>query len=269
MLPNPIRMKRFLPSTLMWLISLAAFATPFAHAQDYEREQRWADEIVPDLVVGEAVSIEAASGRAFLALHTKTTTKQPAMVIVHGVGVHPDHGVIGVMRSRLADRGYTTLSIQMPVLGKDKGLDDYYPALFPDAADRIGKAAAWLAQQGHRDIILVSHSMGSWMSNVHLDGVEKVGYAGWVCMGLTGGFRSRRFGINWPMLSVSIPILDVYGENDLAPAVAAAERRARAIASNPQSKQLRIDGADHFYAKRENQLVDAIDAWVRSLPRRP
>lgn len=235
-------------------------------AQDFEREQRWANEIVPDLVVGDAVKIEAASGRPFLGLYAKGSDAKPALVIVHGIGVHPDHGVIGVVRTKLTDLGYTTLSIQMPVLAKEKMADDYYPALFPDASDRIGKAAAWLRAKGHRSLILISHSMGSWMSNVYLDQTADAPYAAWVCMGLTGGFRTRIAGINWPMLGVKIPILDVYGENDLPPSVSAAGRRARSIAGIPHAKQVRIAGADHFYAKQENKLVAEIDAWIASLP---
>jgi pimeloyl-ACP methyl ester carboxylesterase len=235
-------------------------------AQDYEREQRWANEIVPDLVVGEAVNIDAASGRAFLGLYAKGGDSKLALVIVHGIGVHPDHGVIGVLRVKLADLGYTTLSIQMPVLAREKMADDYYPAVFPDASDRIGKAGAWLRAKGHRSLVLVSHSMGSWMANVYLDQAADAPYAAWICMGLTGGFRTRIAGINWPMLNLKMPILDVYGENDLPPSVNAAARRARSIADIANAKQIRIAGADHFYAKRENSLVEEIDTWLKSLP---
>ncbi len=238
-----------------------------AHAQDYEREKRWADEVVPGLVVGDAVQIDAASGKSFLALYAKGADTKPALVIVHGVGVHPDHGVIGIMRTRLNDLGYTTLAIQMPVLGKDKGSTDYFPATFPDASDRIAKAAAWLTGKGHKDIILISHSMGSWMSNVYLDQATATPYRAWVCMGLTGGFRSRWLGIDWPMLSLDLPILDVYGEKDLVPSVDAAGRRARSIAGNGQSRQVRIEGADHFYVGRERKLAEEIDGWVKGLPK--
>ncbi len=38
------------------------------------------------------------------------------VVVVHGLGVHPDWGLIGGLRTGLADAGYVTLSVQMPVL---------------------------------------------------------------------------------------------------------------------------------------------------------
>ena len=40
-----------------------------AAAQDYAREKRWADEVVPGLVVGDAVWLETSAGRKFLAIH--------------------------------------------------------------------------------------------------------------------------------------------------------------------------------------------------------
>jgi len=33
------------------------------------------------------------------------------------MGIHPDWGMIGTLRTELADRGFATLSIQMPVTG--------------------------------------------------------------------------------------------------------------------------------------------------------
>jgi pimeloyl-ACP methyl ester carboxylesterase len=245
--------------------SLFALVSLTSTAQDYEREKRWAVEVAPGVVVGDVVMQQAASGRKFMMLHAAGSPGKPALVIVHGIGVHPDHGVIGQLRTRLNDAGFTTLSIQMPVLDKDKRADDYYPALFPDAVDRIGVAARWLQDMGHNRLLLVSHSLGSWMSNVYLDRTPAQPFAAWVCIGLTGGFQSRFLGVDWPMLSLGVPILDVYGENDLMQSAEAAPRRARSIATNAKSKQVRIDGADHFHAGKEKELTAAIVAFIEEL----
>ena len=52
-------------------------------AQDYEREKRWAAEIVPNLVVGDAVQLKLPSGREFLGIYAeskaaKNAIKRPA-----------------------------------------------------------------------------------------------------------------------------------------------------------------------------------------------
>ena len=230
------------------------------HAQDYEREKRWADEVVPGLVVGDAVRIKAASNREFLALYTepgKPNPALPAIVLVHGVGVHPDFGVIGILRAKLADLGYVTLAIQMPVHGKEATVDDYYPKLFPDAADRITKAADLLRAKGFNNVVLLSHSMGAWMANAYLDqAFETTPYKAWIVMGLTGSY-------SWPMRRFPMPILDVYGEQDISPVLGAVGRRKFALKESNGSKQVSIAGADHHYLGRENELVAVIDVFLR------
>ena len=249
-------MKRLLLLASAWTIVFGAIEAP---AQDYAREQRWADEVVPGLVVGDAVRIRAASGREFLALFAAGKPGLPAIVLAHGVGVHPDHGVIGILRAELNDLGYPTLSIQMPVAGNNATVDDYYPKVFPDAGDRLVKAAEWLRGKGHAKVVLVSHSMGAWMANEHLDGAhETTIYRAWVVMGLTGSY-------SWRMRRYAFPILDVYGESDLRPVLNAVGRRNSALNEGNGSRQVMVAGADHSYAGREKALVAAIDAFLKSL----
>ena len=72
----------------------------------------------------------------FLGLLAGPSQAAAGAVVVHGMGVHPDWELIGVLRSRLAEQGYRTLSVQMPVLAADAKGEDY-PALFGDAAERL------------------------------------------------------------------------------------------------------------------------------------
>jgi pimeloyl-ACP methyl ester carboxylesterase len=240
-----------------FIVALLAVALPAA-AQDYEREKRWAAEVVPNLVVGEAVELKLADGRPFLGIFTRSKSPAPAVLLVHGVGVHPDHGVIGILRTALADSGHATLSIQMPVQRSDARLEDYYPKVFPEAVQRIGTGAAWLKDRGFGKIVLVSHSMGSWMANVYFEQTPAAPLAAWVCMGLTGGFGG--------MDNVRVPVLDLYGENDLPPVLRADWRRRFTLNSIAGSKQVRIAGADHHYTGREKELVAAIREFVNALP---
>lgn len=245
-------MKTLAGLAIVACVSVAANAC----AQDYEREQRWASQIVPSLVVGDAIAIKAPSGREFLGLYTETKGSKAAVLLVHGVGVHPDHGVIGVLRVALADAGFTTLSIQMPVKS-DAKLEDYFPALFPDAAGRIRAASRALLDRGHAKIVLLSHSMGSWMSNVYYEETADAPFAAWVCMGLTGGFGG--------MANVRVPVLDVYGENDLPQVTRADWRRRFTLGSIAGSQQVRIAGADHHFTGREKELAAAIGAFIGGL----
>jgi alpha/beta superfamily hydrolase len=227
-----------------------------APAQDYDREKRWSDEIVPGLVVGDAVWLDGPGGRKFLGLLAETRDARAAILLVHGVGVHPDHGVIGALRTSLADAGYTTLSIQMPVQRADAGVNDYFPAVFPEAVERIRSAGRWLSAKGIGRTVLLSHSMGSWMGNVYYAETPAAPFAAWVCMGLTGGYASMR--------NVRVPLLDVYGENDLPGVLRADWRRRMTVDSIAGGRQARIAGADHFYAGKEKELTATIDAFIRA-----
>jgi len=227
-----------------------------ANAQDYAREKRWESEVVGNLVVGEPVKLSLKSGHAFLALYAPVPHAHNAIVLVHGIGVHPDHGVIGVLRSALADRGYTTLSIQMPVQASDASAEAYTPAVFDEAVERIAVAAAWLQTRGIRKFVLLSHSMGSRMSLAYWKTTKKAPYAAWICLGIPTAFSG--------LGGMPAPILDVHGEFDLPPVLAHAANRVHAMVSIPGSREVEIAGADHFYNGREMQLVDAIVAFLEA-----
>ena len=236
-------------------ILLFAAALPAA-AQDYEREKRWEAEIVPAIVVGEPMKL-TAGGRQFLAIHTAAARPRGVVVLAHGRNVHPDHDVIGSLRMALADRGYDTLSIQMPVLGPDANRPEMYrEKLFPEAKLRLAAAAEWAASRGRGPPALLSHSMGSWMANEYFDENPGSPYRAWVCLGLTGGF-------SWATYRSPRPILDVSGAADLEPVVEAQWRRRMTLAfAAPGSKQVVMPDADHFYAGRHNELARLVAQWL-------
>ena len=140
-----------------------AFATAFsirgwaaepahaARAADYEREERWAQEVVPSIVVGDAVYLATPARAKVLAILTMPPRAAAGgIVVVHGLGVHPDWGLIGGLRTGLADAGYVTLAVQMPVLAASATRDDYAVTL-PEAAERIVRRRRLSSRQGHRE----------------------------------------------------------------------------------------------------------------------
>ena len=243
------------------LFCIAAAASACAAAQDYDREKRLADEIVPAVVVGDAIYMQQTRGKdpahKFLALFADTPGAKTAIVLVHGVGVHPDHGIIGALRHKLNDAGFATLSIQMPVAGAAAKVEDYYPVVFDEAAHRIDLAGRWLQAKGYRQIVLLSHSMGAWMANEYLINTDASPFQAWVCMGVTGRILSPG--------SVKLPTLDIYGENDLEPARRAAPlRRMMKLLMASGSEQVEVPGADHFYTGKENEATAEVVRFVRS-----
>jgi pimeloyl-ACP methyl ester carboxylesterase len=247
-------MSRILLTGLVFLL----LAAPPARAQDYAREKRWAEEVVPDIVVGDAVWLKERAGHEFLGLYTAVKGAKRAVLLVHGIGVNPNHGIIGELRVALSDMGYATLSIQMPVEAADAKAADYYPKLFPEAIERIGLGAAWLAQKGYGRPVLLSHSMGSWMSEAYFAATPDAPFAAWICLGRGGPFGDLE--------NVHVPLLDVYGVNDLPLVLRWQTERSHVLARIPGSRQIAIQGADHFYTGREQALEDAIRTFIDGLP---
>lgn len=233
-------------TVLLWAALVSAQALAGSAVADYAREKKWADEILPGLVVGDPVYLQTPRGhRKFLALFTPSDSGK-AVVVVHGLGIHPDWGLIGTLRTELADRGFASLSIQMPILAADAKAEAY-PPTFPEAAERIAEAVAFLKAKGYGEIAIVSHSMGSRMSRVYLAGKPDPAVKAWASLGIsTDDYASLR-----------LPILDLYDENDLPPVLANAAKRKQSLA-NKASRQVVVPRSDHFFGGHEAAMVKAV-----------
>lgn len=226
---------------------------------DYAREKKWAEEITPGIVVGDPVFLETAAHRKFLNIYTPAPKAKGAALVVHGIGVHPDWGLINVLRSALAEEGYSTLSVQMPVLAVD-AKPEAYTATFPEAAERLQIAADFLQARGYQKIALVSHSMGTRMSNYYLAQERAPPIAAWAAIGLSGPFASPD--------RLALPVLDLYGEKDLPPVLAGAPQRAAVLTRLKGSAQVEVTDADHFFTGKDSELVKYVRAFLdRALAR--
>jgi pimeloyl-ACP methyl ester carboxylesterase len=236
-------------ATALWF----GLAPVLAWAQaDYAREQRWAEEIVPGLLVGDAVRL-TSSGRTFLGIYASSRATAPGVIVVHGRGMHPDWSLINVLRSQLADQGYATLSIQMPVLAADSPFERY-ATLFPEAAERLAAAVRYLREQGHAKVAIVSHSMGARMADYFLGQSAKSGVNAWVAIGILGGYTGTE--------RLQLPTLDIYGERDWPEVRDNAAARAEQLRLARGSAQVEVPAADHFFSGQEAVLVGYVKRFL-------
>lgn len=234
---------------LLLMVSVPALAT-----SDYAREKKWADEITPGIVVGDPIYLEQANQHKFLGIYTEAAGAKMGVVVVHGLGIHPDWGMIGTLRQQLADQGYTTLSIQMPILAVDaKG--EGYPPTFPEAAERLQLAVDYLHKKGFNKVAIVSHSMGSRMSRFYM-AKNPPGVSAWAALGLASTDTYK---------GIKVPILDLYGAKDLPLVLSGAKKRLASLKGNPASKQVVIADADHFFANHEDAMVKAVKDFLDSV----
>ena len=130
-----------------------------------------------------------------------------------------------------------------------------YPPLFPDAAERLQAAVAFLKAKGHRKIALASHSMGARMSNFFLAGAPDSGIDAWVSIGISSGDFTEPG-------KLRMPILDIYGERDFPQVLKQAEARAAVLKKLKGSAQIEVAGADHFFAGHEEELARQVKQFL-------
>jgi alpha/beta superfamily hydrolase len=218
---------------------------------DLAREKRLADEVVPGLVVGDAVRLEAGEQRFIGLLAPAKGKTKGGVVLVHGTGVHPDFGIVGQLRASLADLGYTTLSVQMPVLAAGAPPERYVD-VFPQAADRLSAAVRFMNARGFRRVAVVSHSMGARMANHWLSRRPTEPVAAWVPLAVSSGELESLTGLPFP-------VYDIYAEKDFDVVVANARERAAVLRKIRGSKQVMVYGTDHAFTKKEKELAVLLD----------
>lgn len=247
-----------LPTAGTW----AQIETPaMPDSSDLAKEQRWRDQIVDSLIDGDAVDL-SANGLTFLGLYTEADEDTGrGAVIVHGIGVHPNwQQVVYPLRTGLPQQGWSVLSIQMPVLPNEATDADYGP-LMDEAAARLDAAIAYLHEQGAERVAIVAHSLGATMANDYLAARPRA-VAAFVAVGLSsGGAHAGRD--NAELIGrVKVPILDLFGQNDLDAVVSSAPERAEAASANVDYSQLQAPGANHFFDGQDEALVEIVADWL-------
>lgn len=258
-------MRKFL--VIFWLIGFSAAVW----ATDTAKEQRWAGQITDMLVVGEAEWLEA-DGQKFLALYTEDTSGAPkgAVILVHGTGAHPDWpDVIHPLRVRLPDHGWSTLSIQAPVLANEAGYAEYAP-LVKAAAPRIRAAVAFLRQRApDQPVFLLGHSLGATMATACVAETPDLPLAGLVVVGMSVRDEDPLLDSLSYLQKLQLPVFDLYGSRDLPAVTASAQARRKAAvkAGNGAYRQFEVSGADHFFQGLEDELVSRVRGWLETTTR--
>jgi predicted esterase len=245
---------------------LALLACCVAVASDVGKEQRWADQIVDALIDGEAIWL-SADGHEFLGIFTEVEDPdaKAAAIIVHGIGAHPNwQQVVYPLRTGLPPRGWHTLSLQMPVLPNDADPGEY-AALMDDVAPRLDAGIAYLKEQGIDRIVIIGHSLGSTMSAYYLSTGDR-DVDGFVAIGMPGGIPNSGISNAAMVPKITTPMLDLYGSNDSAEVLAAVPKRENSnggAAGGAYTSQ-RVDGANHFFDGKEDELVNVVHEWLTS-----
>jgi len=241
-----------------------AFSAQLAFGSDLAKEKRWADQIVDAIFDGEPVYLHDGTSD-FLSIYTESEdTSKRGMIVAHGTGVHPDwEQVVQPVRVEMAGRGWNTLSIQMPILVNEATYEEYVP-LYPAVPARLQAAEAFLKEKGMEEIVLVAHSQGASMSAYYLANTTHSTDA-FVAIGVGATQADKHINAATSLRKITIPVFDLYGSDDLESVLVSVEARKDAAAGNKSYTSKVVDGANHFFDDHAEQLIDAIDEWLKSL----
>lgn len=255
--------RRYLIGLVFLLFSGIALA---ASKSDLAKEKRWEEQIVPGLLVGEAVKL-TAKGVEFLALYAEPSADNAkgGLIILHGIGVHPAWpDVIDPIRMTFPDKGWHTLSLQMPIL-KNEATDKDYPPLFPEVPGRIQAGVDFLKSKGISNIIIIGHSMGVTMANYYLASRPDSSVKAMISAASGPGHPNHKSMDSLTNFKkIKIPFVDIYGTLDSERVINGTKARSEAAkaAKKKNYTLFKVEGANHFYTGKQNELIKVIDDWL-------
>ena len=257
-------MSRYQCKTLL----IVGFSLLFSisYASDTAKEKRWADQIVDSIMVGDAEWLKVGKNK-ILAIYTENTTEKAigGAIILHGSGVHPNWDqVVRPLRSQLPDYGWSTLSLQLPVLDNEADYKDYIP-LFKEVAPRIKAGVAFLKAKGIRNIVIVAHSLGSSMAAYYMANKPDAAIRAFVAVGVSGNMHKKdKVGYLTSLKTIKVPVLDIFGSNDLTQVLQSEKSKLQIArkAGNKNYTQVKITGANHFFDNKDDVLVKRVRGWL-------
>jgi dienelactone hydrolase len=258
--------KHFLANTVLFPLLFSAFVVNAAPL-DRERELQVSEKLEEELKDGEIMWLDA-NGEKFQAILKKHTSDLTigAAIILHGMSAHADWPqTISPIRRALPEYGWTTLSIQLPVIAAENQIEDYGKTL-DRSVERIEAAINALHELKFRNIVAIGHSFGAVSALSYFAKADGRRIVALVAIGLQDyAFVKPPIDIFGLIEKSNIPFLDIYGSRDYKKATdqAADRRLAAKKGGNRDYIQVEIEGADHYFTKLEGVMIKRVRGWMQ------
>jgi len=255
---------------------------------NYETE--FGQSLEKGLLSGQPLWLDDAKAK-FFAIYDPDQTGQPkgGVIILHDASSNPDKPeVIRPLRNILPLHGWASISIQLPYLAS---IDDYtnQQALINQ---RINSAANYLQTVGIGNIAILGHGTGAMAATAYLSSQQDASIQAFIAISLGMINKDKKpESITQQIEKITVPILDIYGSNDLPHVTNTAMSRALAakissdavtnsqkIGSYKRSaiaksstqnsqgyisyRQIIIEGANHDFSGAAQQLTKRIAGWL-------
>lgn len=263
-------MKRTAIHIIIFLLSF--MFTCQVSAQDIQaqnREQQIAEKLALIAGADEIVSLMAPGGR-FIGIYqrAKTGESHGVVILAHGMGAHPDWpDVISPLRTQLPEFGWSTFSIQMPILSLDEPVAEYGKTL-KVAKSRLNAAIDYLHTWEIEQIILLGYSFGAVQVASYLASGKNINVKAFVSVSmLSQKFIKPGLDVFKLIGGIDLPMLDIYGDEDLPDVRRGSDDRRLAASKNGNRdfKQIELKHAGHHYQGVEDALVEQIQIWLKNI----
>jgi len=238
-----------------------------ADSLDYNWEKRISNRIIDKAEVTELFWLEAADN-SFIVLFNlqKSNETKGAAIILHSIGGHADWPeVISPLRNILPEFGWSTLSIQLPMISPENNIEEY-GGTFRKTNQRIISSVKELRRRGFSRIIIIGHGFGGLSSLVYLDKESSKHIDALVVISIQD-YVYIKPPVNLLRLieKLKVPTLDIFGSLDFKEGVESSpDRRLAAKKSgNNLYSQIKIEGANHSFSNMENNLIQNIIEWLK------
>jgi predicted alpha/beta-hydrolase family hydrolase len=247
--------------------------------KELSREQQIAEKLAVTADVDEIISLKAAGGR-FIGLYKRARAKvseisetntgeiNGVVILVHGMGAHPDWpDVISPLRTQLTETGWSTLSIQMPILSPEEAVAEYGKTLRL-ANSRIQAAVDYLHDWEIEPIVLLGYSFGAAQAANYLASNKPENIQAFISVSmLAQKFIKPKLDVYKFIGEIKIPILDIYAEEDLEDVRRGIDDRRLAANKNGNTGffQIELQKSGHHYLGFEEILVEQIQIWLQSM----
>ena len=237
--------------------------------KELSREQQNAEKLTLTADADEIINLKASGGH-FVGLYKRAKTREAhgVVILVHGMGAHPDWpDVISPLRMRLAEFGWSTLSIQMPILSPEEPVAEYGKTLRL-ANSRIQAAVDYLHDWEIDPIILLGYSFGAVQAANYLATSKPEYIKAFVSVSmLAQKFIKPGLDVYKFISGITIPILDIYGEEDLEDVRRGIDDRRLAASKNNNTgfQQIELQRSGHHYLGIEEALAEQIQIWLQNL----
>ncbi|MDH5191584.1 MAG: alpha/beta hydrolase family protein [Gammaproteobacteria bacterium] len=298
-------MTHLIKNTLViWLLAGILSFPAISAAQEEKPAEKEAEKTEPlpklfekGIQIGKPIWIQSGEDKIF-AIYTQEThgNTQGGIILIHDLGQHPDWpDVISPLRTRLPELGWSTLSLQMPVLDANANLKEY-GALFDKVPGYIKAAVEYLRTQNIGNVVIIGHGLGAAMGANYLANAgnrSQTGVTGFIGISMSAPENvDKRMHTPSLLEKITAPVFDIYGELDEPSVVQSAQERANAakragiLAYKQQSsdglkdapvartsvqqkagsiayRQVKISGADHNFNAQITILTKRIRGWLQ------